>query len=81
MNPDILNQEEQPNFWKRTLIGIPYWLIALILILLIIYWIYKQGHLTSLGIQESPKGSYSLNKAYTNVPTITPASQIALPVR
>ena len=52
-------KEEQPtSFWKQTLIGIPYWLIVLVLLVLILYYAYKKNYLNSIGLNNAPRDQY-----------------------
>jgi hypothetical protein len=66
-------KQEETSFWKRTLIGIPYWLIILILLILIVYYAYKKEYFASMGLSEAQNSNYSLsNRGLLNVPTVTP---------
>ena len=66
------NQEEHQSFWKRTLIGIPFWLLALVLLILIVYWSYKQEYFAPMGFN-SPRGNVAFaQNDLLAVPTITP---------
>ena len=64
--------EEQTTFWKRTLIGIPYWLIALVIIIIIIYWAYKQNFFTSMGMSSSKSNMSFAEQNMLKQPEITP---------
>ena len=59
MNSNNPDQEEHQSFWKRTLIGIPFWILALVLLILVLYWAYKQDYFTSLGFTPAPKSNVS----------------------
>ena len=84
MSSNNSNQEEQhQSFWKRTFIGIPYWLLALVLLILILYWAYKQDMFSSFGLNPTPKSNVSFaNKSILNPSTpISPAeARLGFPV-
>lgn len=72
MSSDIQNYEEHQSFWKKTLIGIPYWLIALIIIIIILYWAYKQGYFNSLGLSNNKS-----NVSFAQKDILNPAATIS----
>lgn len=82
MSSNNPNQEERYPFWNRTLIGIPFWLLALALAALILYWAYKQEAFSQLGFTPTPRsGSMSFSqKGLLDAPTISPVeTRMGLP--
>ena len=49
-------REDEIPFMQRTVLGIPYWLITLIIIILLIYFAYKQGYLKAVGLDQGTLG-------------------------
>lgn len=44
MNTNNSSQEEQVPFFSRTLFGIQYWIYALVIIILLIWWAHHAGY-------------------------------------
>lgn len=73
------NQEEQYQtpFWERNFLGVPYWLIGLIILVLLIYWAYVEGFFASLGFNPH-KGrgvnTVTIPQKYLEEPTFSPVN-------
>jgi hypothetical protein len=64
-------QEEQVPFWRRTFFGIQYWLIAIILLIIIIWLVHRQGFFAGLGLGEAKTTSF-VDKASLQPVVVTP---------
>jgi hypothetical protein len=66
-------QEHEQSFWKRTLIGIPFWLLALILVIVLLYLAYKQDYFASWGLGDTHrKGNVVLQREMLSAPKVSP---------
>ena len=64
-------QNEEVPFFKRTFLGIQYWIYALILIILIVWWAHRSGYFS--GFTTGEKGTTSFaQKSQLQPITITP---------
>ena len=70
-----LPREEPQSCWKQTLIGIPLWLLALALLLIVLYYAYENNAFAGLGLEKSPNANLTFaDRSQLNVAEVSPLS-------
>ena len=64
-------EEDNNNFWNQTFLGIPVWLLLLILAIVVIWWLFSENYFADLGLPATAR-RYNMGNTDYSVLTVSP---------